>query len=629
MINAVRFIDKFYAKDCGSLCQLDALTEASILIPLIVQPLIEYSSLLKISLTFDEKSANKLKLSRTYQLLKTYRPLWVVGLLLCCTMVQGQNLIPNPSFENFNDYYNQELGFPWQGYPRILEWHYNSYDLEAGLQSDSIRKAHPNDNQFYRPYHGQSHLRIQLLNNNLNGSLSKATVQAQLNDSLQEGCYYRFSMYVLPEAVYPIEPNPMDPYSRTANYASAKSLGAYFSKNPILDTASAPGHAFDSLDIKPQIRLPQNQYITDTTNYTRISGTFKAQGGERYITLGYFGWLDTMKVYKFREQQVFDTTENWIVFYCIDSLNLYRTSPPGSLLTTSRDTALCPGDSLQLFINAREALSWRWDNGSTDSLRTITQPGTYWVDAYYNCGDVLSDTIVVSPLQVLPTIAVNDTTVCKGEKVTYNLPGNDVTYTLNGGPVGSTFSVSTAGQYLLKASNTCESQDFTFELNYKPVDDLPNLNITDTALCSGEEMMVKLPVDFSYTLNGIPHNNFNLLLTEQNDYVLEADNSCETRSYAFTINDDGCEMELYIPNAFTPNGDGLNDCFEIYITEYESFQVMVFNRWGQKVFESHDPTICWDGTFNGKPVFGNHTYIVKANDGGKERVEYGIVTVLR
>ncbi len=573
------------------------------------------------------------RLCKAYNLLKTYRPFWVVGLLLCCIMVQSQNLIPNPSFENFNDYNWQYTDSSQTVFRGITDW----FDPTpfGGQMTSYILEASRGNLNLIRPYHGNANGLIGFYYNSSNppgAQYTKAFLQCKLHDSLKAGCTYRFTMYILPTAIDYTFPNPQDSLASSKLLHSSTNFGAYISKERIFDDVSPWGFSFDTANINPQITLPST-FITDTTNYSRITGTFVATGGEQYLTLGCFRPLATTQVLRFRNNLVYNVVNaiDGVVMcrFNVDSLNLHRLPPSDTLLTSSSDTAICPGDSLTLFTNAREALSWRWDDGTTDSLRTITQPGTYYVDAYYPCGDVLSDTIVVSPLQELPAIAVNDTTVCEGEVVSYSLPSNGVTYTLNSSPVGSSFSIKTAGQYLLKATNTCESQDFNFELNYKPVDALPNLNIRDTALCSGEQMTVKLPEGFIYTLNEKPLSGLNLLLTEQADYVLEADNSCETRTYNFTINDEGCEMELYIPNAFTPNSDGLNDCFEIYITEYESYQLTVFNRWGQQVFESYDPAICWDGTFNGKTVFGNHTYVVKANDGSKERVVYGIVTVLR
>jgi gliding motility-associated-like protein len=66
------------------------------------------------------------------------------------------------------------------------------------------------------------------------------------------------------------------------------------------------------------------------------------------------------------------------------------------------------------------------------------------------------------------------------------------------------------------------------------------------------------------------------------------------------------EELIYVPNSFTPNGDGSNDIFKPIITagfDKESYQLLIFNRWGEMVFESYDPNVGWDGTFGTSQSF--------------------------
>jgi gliding motility-associated-like protein len=60
-------------------------------------------------------------------------------------------------------------------------------------------------------------------------------------------------------------------------------------------------------------------------------------------------------------------------------------------------------------------------------------------------------------------------------------------------------------------------------------------------------------------------------------------------------------LDLYVPNAFSPNGDGQNDVFKVVLhsSYIPNFTMIVYNRWGQKIFESHDALLGWDGKFNG------------------------------
>ena len=70
----------------------------------------------------------------------------------------------------------------------------------------------------------------------------------------------------------------------------------------------------------------------------------------------------------------------------------------------------------------------------------------------------------------------------------------------------------------------------------------------------------------------------------------------------------------YMPNAFTPNGDGLNECFGVKNWGAVSdLKFSIYNRWGERVFYTTNPTICWDGKYKSElQQSGNFIYIVQA-----------------
>ena len=61
---------------------------------------------------------------------------------------------------------------------------------------------------------------------------------------------------------------------------------------------------------------------------------------------------------------------------------------------------------------------------------------------------------------------------------------------------------------------------------------------------------------------------------------------------------------IYVPNVFSPNNDGNNDYFQVFgnLGPIVYFDVIVFDRWGEKVFESQDPQFKWDGKYKGEPA---------------------------
>ena len=73
------------------------------------------------------------------------------------------------------------------------------------------------------------------------------------------------------------------------------------------------------------------------------------------------------------------------------------------------------------------------------------------------------------------------------------------------------------------------------------------------------------------------------------------------------------ESFIEAPNAFTPNGDGINDEWRVAYKSIESYQCIIQNRWGRTVFKSTDPGKGWDGTIGGRPAAeGTYYYVIVA-----------------
>lgn len=89
-------------------------------------------------------------------------------------------------------------------------------------------------------------------------------------------------------------------------------------------------------------------------------------------------------------------------------------------------------------------------------------------------------------------------------------------------------------------------------------------------------------------------------------------------------------MSLYIPNTFTPNGDGMNDTFGVAGEAIKDFRMEIYNRWGQLIFETSDANQRWDGKFKGDQVpEGAYVYKVTAQGAtGKKETREGHLNVI-
>ena len=91
------------------------------------------------------------------------------------------------------------------------------------------------------------------------------------------------------------------------------------------------------------------------------------------------------------------------------------------------------------------------------------------------------------------------------------------------------------------------------------------------------------------------------------------------------------EPSLWIPNAFTPNGDGVNDFFGIYGSSVKSYHMKIFDRWGEMIFQNDDYFPTWDGNYHGKPLnVGVYVYLVQVDyKDGTTMWRKGDVTLIR
>ena len=118
-----------------------------------------------------------------------------------------------------------------------------------------------------------------------------------------------------------------------------------------------------------------------------------------------------------------------------------------------------------------------------------------------------------------------------------------------------------------------------------------------------------------------------LMYAQPGDYtVLVSDaNDCSTLYGPINISDSlGC---IEMPNSFTPNGDGINDTWNLDFSMYGGGELTIFSKWGNIVYQENLPTFQWDGNYNNMPLpAGTYYYIIKLNNGLDQN---GPVTIVR
>jgi gliding motility-associated-like protein len=112
--------------------------------------------------------------------------------------------------------------------------------------------------------------------------------------------------------------------------------------------------------------------------------------------------------------------------------------------------------------------------------------------------------------------------------------------------------------------------------------------------------------------------------------VTSEDGCCDTISRPFILNPD---ITVFIPNAFTPNnyGELRNNRFFVVADGFQSFNISIFNRWGEELYYSENINDGWDGNYKSNPAQQDvYVYVVRVTSfSGKEYEYYGTVMLLR
>jgi gliding motility-associated-like protein len=303
------------------------------------------------------------------------------------------------------------------------------------------------------------------------------------------------------------------------------------------------------------------------------------------------------------------------------------------------DTVACLGDAVQLHAQGGDIYLWQAAPGIVQSLGpdpVVTPPASmYYVVQVGNACGVVLDSAFVEVREVVAE-AWPDTTVCPGEAIVLHASGG-IAYAWSPGASNAdslVLATAVADVYSVAVSDNIGCMDSAFvQVSLFPGPSLTalggaTLDYGESTLlhASGNGTFLWSP-DSSLSCATCPDPVASPITTTVYTVQLTDTNGC-TATDAVTVLFRGT---LYVPNTFTPNGDGFNDRFFALGRELKDFRMMVFDRWGVLLFSTERLGDGWDGTFNGhdSPV---DTYVWRidlAENDGKARTVYGHVNLIR
>ncbi|PHN04417.1 T9SS type B sorting domain-containing protein [Flavilitoribacter nigricans] len=301
-------------------------------------------------------------------------------------------------------------------------------------------------------------------------------------------------------------------------------------------------------------------------------------------------------------------------------------------LELGADQVLCEGEVLTLDVTNEDVESYQWQDGSNQPTYQITEDGTYSVTITTPC-EVVSDEINVSFIET-PTLELGaDTSICVIDPLTLsvNIPG--ATYQWQDGSTQPNIPVTTTGLYAVTVNTACNV--LTDAVFITVIDSIQTELGQDTFYCPGSRLRLDAsagtPAEYVWS-NGITTPTLDV--DAPGLYSVTVSTQCQLFEDEVEIQE--CEMcTFYFPNAFSPDGDGINDTFRSFPNcEVLSYNLKVFNRWGTQLFESSDYNTGWDGRYGSQEMeMGIYIwvldYTVSENGASRSATLTGDVAIVR
>ena len=314
---------------------------------------------------------------------------------------------------------------------------------------------------------------------------------------------------------------------------------------------------------------------------------------------------------------------------CIATDTFNLTVNPYPLIHLGPDISVCQGTPVVLkSTDVYVSPTYLWSTGATTAAINVTTSGSYTLSVTkFGCTskDDINVTIKPNPIVNLGP----DGYFCAGQTISLAAPQPaGANYIWSTGSTASSISVSTSGLYgLVVTNNGCVGSD-SIRLDKIQV---PAVNLgPDTLLCEGYAMQLAIDGDQATYRWSDGSTGTGYTVSHAGTVWVSITNVCGVATDTLQVAYRFCD--IWMPNAFTPNGDGRNDVMRVLGTlgSYSDFKFAVFNRWGVNVFLTEDISKGWDGNYNNmEQAIGTYFYIMSCKLNGVEYNMKGSFELIR
>ena len=330
--------------------------------------------------------------------------------------------------------------------------------------------------------------------------------------------------------------------------------------------------------------------------------------------------LDSMQVKVFPARDTFYISSAEKFNGCTVKDTLWVQVNNRSLLYAGKDSSICRNDSI-LFTATPGFVSYSWNTGATGQSIQAKQTGQYIVVATDPNGCISSDSVNLDLFEnPVPQIS-RYTTICTNSPRILSVTPSFTSYQWQDNSQGTQFSAIDTGWYAVRVTDNhnCIGRDSIHITQYS----LPASGFLgkDTAVCIYSPITLLTGGNFTSYSWSTGSQTSTISIIESGHYFLTVTdaNGCSGTD-TILVKESVCTERLVFPNAFTPNNDQHNDVFKPIVRGVPQFyKLTIFNRWGQRIFETTDFTTGWDGKIgNHEQLSGGYIYSASYRFGGKE-----------
>ncbi|MBN8701504.1 MAG: gliding motility-associated C-terminal domain-containing protein [Bacteroidetes bacterium] len=289
-------------------------------------------------------------------------------------------------------------------------------------------------------------------------------------------------------------------------------------------------------------------------------------------------------------------------------------------VSISPSDSICLGGAIQfssLITNTTATSIWGF--GDNTSQNTLLNPiHSYQTAGVFQVQLISKDTSVCLYLDtnyititVIDTPTINlpiDTVICPNNSLTLNPNAGNYLYAWNTGETTPTLTIDDVGEYSVTVTNVFCASSAKTTANKLTIPTFGN----DTAFCSNHQPILSAENKGANYLWSTGETTQKISAEKEGAYSVQITiGACSVEKQINVWGNVGGNM-VFVPNSFTPNGDGLNDVFAAKGEEVQDFELFIYNRWGELIFSSKNIDAGWNGTYNGHLV-ENDVYVSVVN----------------